>query len=131
MPTSFSGIPAPFPVGDEVYGYPPAWPAAFEPDPEALAALLERCRKVRDDFTDEWNAALEALAPQAAPSTDAFTEHADLVLLNYPGAVARPDADSTCSAARLPGFGGAEAAAPAGHRAGGCDADPGDHRWST
>ena len=47
-------------------------------------ALLERCRKVRDDFTDEWNAALEVLAPQAVPSTDAFMEHADPVLLNYP-----------------------------------------------
>ena len=35
MPTSFSGIPSALPVGDEVYGYPPAWPAAFEPDPNA------------------------------------------------------------------------------------------------
>jgi zeaxanthin glucosyltransferase len=85
------GHPSALPVGDEVYGYPPAWPAAFEPDPEALAALLERCRKVRDDFTDEWNAALEVLAPQAVPSTDAFTEHADPVLLNYPAQLHDPD----------------------------------------
>ncbi len=90
------GHPSALPVGDEVYGYPPAWPKAFEPDPDALAALLQRCRQVRDDFTDEWNAALEALAPQAIPSTDAFTEHSDLVLLNYPGAAARPGSDRPC-----------------------------------
>jgi MGT family glycosyltransferase len=78
------GHPSALPVGDEVYGYPPAWPEAFDPDPAALAALRQRCEQVRDGFTTEWNTALETLAPQANPSTDAFTEHADVVLLNYP-----------------------------------------------
>jgi zeaxanthin glucosyltransferase len=78
------GHPSALPVGDEVYGFPPAWPAVFSPDPEGLAALHQRCREVRDGFTSEWNAALEVLAPQARPSVDAFAEHADLVLLNYP-----------------------------------------------
>ena len=32
MPMSFSGTPAPLPVGDEIYGYPPALAEAFEPD---------------------------------------------------------------------------------------------------
>jgi zeaxanthin glucosyltransferase len=84
------GHPTALPVGDEVYGYPPAWPKVFDPDPEALAALLQRCREVRDGFTAEWNAALAALAPQATPSVDAFTEHADMVLLNYPASLHDP-----------------------------------------
>ncbi len=78
------GHPSALPVGDEVYGYPPAWPTVFRPDRDQLRALLERCRVVRDEFTAEWNAALKVLAPQAQPVRDAFTEHARPVLLNYP-----------------------------------------------
>jgi MGT family glycosyltransferase len=84
------GHPSALPVGTEVYGYPPAWPAAFTPDPDELAALHERCRQVRDAFTAEWNAALTELAPQLTPATDAFTEHGDQVLLNYPAALHDP-----------------------------------------
>jgi len=84
------GHPSALPVGEEVYGYPPAWPAAFDPDPDQLLALLERCRQVRDAFTAEWNAALEILDPQATPVLDAFTEHANPVLLNYPGQLHDP-----------------------------------------
>lgn len=84
------GHPTALPVGDEVYGYPPAWPKVFDPDPEALAALLQRCREVRDGFTAEWNAALATLAPQTTSSVDAFTEHADMVLLNYPASLHDP-----------------------------------------
>jgi MGT family glycosyltransferase len=85
------GHPSALPVGAEVYGYPPAWPAAFDPDPAALAALWLRCEQVRDTFTTEWNAALAILAPQANPTTDAFTEHADVVLLNYPAQLHPPE----------------------------------------
>lgn len=84
------GHPSALPVGAEVYGYPPAWPDAFTPDPDELAALLERCREVRDAFTAEWNAALAVLAPRLSPSVDAFTEHGDQVLLNYPAALHDP-----------------------------------------
>jgi MGT family glycosyltransferase len=84
------GHPTALPVGDEVYGYPPAWPSVFSPDPEDLAALHRRCREVRDGFTAEWNAALAELAPQAPASVDAFTEHAGQVLLNYPAALHDP-----------------------------------------
>ena len=84
------GHPSALPVGGEVYGYPPAWPKEFDPAPDALAVLLQRCRRVRDDFTAQWNGALKALAPQATPVTDAFTEHAELVLLNYPGQLHDP-----------------------------------------
>ena len=84
------GHPSALPVGNEVYGYPPAWPKAVDADPEALAVLLQRCRQVRDEFTAQWNHALKTLAPQATPSADAFTEHSDLVLLNYPGELHDP-----------------------------------------
>ena len=84
------GHPTALPVGDEVYGYPPAWPAALTPSEPELAALHRLCRDVRDDFTAEWNAALHVLAPGATPSTDAFAEHGDLLLLNYPAALHDP-----------------------------------------
>ncbi len=84
------GHPSALPVGQEVYGYPPAWPSAFEPDPDGLGGLLQRCRLVRDTFTADWNEALEILAPQADPTADAFTEHADPVLYNYPGQLHDP-----------------------------------------
>lgn len=84
------GHPSALPVGDEVYGYPPAWPAAFTPPEAELAALHRLCRDIRDAFTAEWNDALRVLAPGATPSVDAFAEHGDLLLLNYPAALHDP-----------------------------------------
>jgi MGT family glycosyltransferase len=84
------GHPSALPVGDEVYGYPPAWPTAFRPDPADLGPLLKRCRTVRDEFTAEWNAALKVLSPQVDPVRDAFIEHARPVLLNYPAELHDP-----------------------------------------
>lgn len=78
------GHPSALPVGDEVYGFPPAWPRAFDPSPAALVALRNLCDRVRDDFTAQWNEALHQLDPDAAPSVDAFAESGDLLLLNYP-----------------------------------------------
>ncbi|MFI5937992.1 nucleotide disphospho-sugar-binding domain-containing protein [Actinoplanes sp. NPDC051494] len=84
------GHPSALPVADEVYGYPTAWPAVFRPAETELAELHRLCRAVRDEFTTEWNTALLALAPAATPATDAFTEHGDLVLYNYPAALHDP-----------------------------------------
>ncbi|TFC93883.1 MULTISPECIES: glycosyltransferase [Cryobacterium] len=78
------GHPSALPVGDEVYGYPPEWPIAFAPAEEDLAALMSICQNVRDSFTAQWNAALRVLDPAAPPSTDAFMESGDILLLNYP-----------------------------------------------
>jgi zeaxanthin glucosyltransferase len=79
------GHPSALTVGDEVYGYPPAFPRAIVPDPVALADLHRLCVRVRDTFTAQWNRTRETLAPGAAPSLDAFAETGDVVLLNYPG----------------------------------------------
>ena len=54
------------------------------PDPEALADLRRLSEQVRDEFTAQWNAALEELTPGASPSADAFAETGDVLLLNYP-----------------------------------------------
>ena len=86
------GHPSALPVAGEVYGYPPAWPAAFSPSAEELAELRDLCDRVSDSFTREWNAALAELAPAAAPSRSAFEEHGDVLLYNYPAELAaRPD----------------------------------------
>ena len=84
------GHPTALTVGDEVYGCPPAFPRAVQPAPEELAELRRLCEQVRDDFTDQWNAALAVLAPQAPPSHDAFAETGDVLLLNYPGELHPP-----------------------------------------
>ncbi len=78
------GHPSALTVGDEVYGYPPAWPRQFAPDPAALSLLYARCAQVRGDFTTRWNATLRELEPSAPASEDAFAETGDVLLLNYP-----------------------------------------------
>ena len=84
------GHPSALPVGDEVYGFPPAWPAAFDPSADELRMLRELCYRVSESFTAEWNSALAQLAPNAPASTSAFGEHGDLLLLNYPAELSAP-----------------------------------------
>jgi UDP:flavonoid glycosyltransferase YjiC (YdhE family) len=85
------GHPSALPVGDEMYGYPPAWPAAFHPEPSELAELRALCARVSDSFTAEWNNALAELDPLAAPARDAFAGHGDVLLFNYPEELDDPD----------------------------------------
>ncbi|MGF1647142.1 MAG: nucleotide disphospho-sugar-binding domain-containing protein [Kineosporiaceae bacterium] len=84
------GHPTALPVGEEVYGLPPAWPGTFRPEGPRLAELRRLCEDVRDAFTDQWNAALTELDPGATASPDAFAEHGDLLLLNHPAELADP-----------------------------------------
>lgn len=85
------GHPSALPVAGEVYGYPPFWPAAFRPAPEELAALRALCDEVSARFTAEWNRTARALDPGARETADAFAEHGDLVLYNYPAELAEGD----------------------------------------
>ena len=85
------GHPSALTVGDEVYGYPPAWPTRLQPDPGALGALRRQCEGVRDAFTEQWNAVLATLDPGAVASNDAFAETGDVLLLNYPEELHAPD----------------------------------------
>ena len=85
------GHPSALPVLGEVYGYPPFWPAAFSPAPEELAELRALCDEVSARFTAEWNRTARTLDPAAPLTADAFGEHGDLVLYNYPAALAEGD----------------------------------------
>ena len=85
------GHPSALTVGDEVYGYPPMWPRAFRPEPRELAALRRQCEGVRDEFTDQWNAALSVLDPGARLSDDAFAETGEVLLLNSPARLHPPE----------------------------------------
>ncbi|RFA17471.1 glycosyltransferase [Subtercola boreus] len=84
------GHPSALPIGEEVYGHPPFWPAAFTPSAQELGELRTLNERIRDRFTAEWNAALAILNPDARPTTDAFAEHGDLLMLNYPEALHPP-----------------------------------------
>jgi zeaxanthin glucosyltransferase len=84
------GHPTALPVGGEVYGVPPAWPAAFDPDPDELAGLRRLAGEVTERFTGDWNAAQRALDPGLAPVADAFRVHGDVVLYSYPGSLHDP-----------------------------------------
>lgn len=85
------GHPSALPVGDELYGFPPAWPGTFAPGAEELAELRRLCSRVSENFTLEWNTALAELDPLASPSPDAFAGHGPLLLLNYPQELADPN----------------------------------------
>jgi zeaxanthin glucosyltransferase len=81
----------PLPAAGEVYGYPPAWPTAFTPEGADLDELRALCDTVSASFTTEWNSALAELNPDTTPSTNAFAEHGDLLLLNYPRELHEPE----------------------------------------
>lgn len=85
------GHPSALPVAGEVYGYPPFWPTAFDPDEAELSDLRTLCEEVSARFTAEWNRTARALRPDAPLTADAFGEHGDLVLYNYPAALADGD----------------------------------------
>ena len=85
------GHPTALPVGDERYGCPPFWPAAFDPEPERMAGLRELCDRVSERFTVQWNDAAAQLDPAATPVTDAFAVHGGTVLYNYPQQLADGD----------------------------------------
>jgi UDP:flavonoid glycosyltransferase YjiC (YdhE family) len=85
------GHPTALPIAGEVYGCPPFWPSAFTPAADELAELRALCDEVSARFTAEWNRTARALDPSAPGTADAFAEHGDLVLYNYPAQLADGD----------------------------------------
>jgi len=85
--TFVPGHPSQLPVGDEIYGYPVAWPSCLEPADAELDRLWRRCEAVRDDVTASYNHALADLAPGAVAVDDAFAAHGDDVLYNAPSSL--------------------------------------------
>ncbi|MFD1714436.1 glycosyltransferase [Amnibacterium flavum] len=97
------GHPTALPVGGEVYGYPPDWPAAFSPDTGELADLDALCRRVASGFTAEWNLAARRLGVGGRTVEDAFALHGPLVLYNYPAGLADPRREGELPAHRYLG----------------------------
>lgn len=50
-----------------------------------MEELRNLCTRVSESFTSEWNTVLAQLAPELEPSPDAFAEHGDVLVFNYPG----------------------------------------------
>jgi len=86
--TFVPGHPSQLPVGDECFGVPVSWPAAFTPDPAAMAELRERCERVVELVTDAFARVLIA-AGRPAPC-DAFRAHGHEVLYPWPSSFHDP-----------------------------------------
>jgi zeaxanthin glucosyltransferase len=63
---------------------PPALPDVFTPSAQEVADLRTLCETVSEAFTETWNSALVKLAPARTASENAFAEHGDLLVHNYP-----------------------------------------------
>lgn len=95
------GHPSQLPVGDEVYGEPPYWPAAVTPAEGDRERLRHACLRVTAAVTETFNDGLRAVSPSAAPVYDPFRTHGGRVLYAYAEALHPPERT---------------AALPAGHR---------------
>lgn len=80
--TLVPGHPSQLPVGSERYGIPAVWPSRLRPDPHDVGALERLADSVTVAFTDRWNIALAAVAPERPAVADAFRVHGDIVLYN-------------------------------------------------
>ena len=85
------GHPSALPVGDEVYGYPGAWPAAFTPDPHELVRCGCSASGCATTSPLQWNDALLRWTRPPRRARDAFTETGDVLLLNYPAELHAPE----------------------------------------
>ncbi len=88
--TFVAGHPTQLPSGDEVFGYPTAWPSCISADDAGLAGLHRLCQQVTGDVTDRYNEVLLGLSPSARPVADAFAAHGDDVLFNSPEVLTDP-----------------------------------------
>ena len=105
------GHPSALPVGDEVYGFPPAWPAAFRPDPAALAALRELCVGSAPVHRRVEHRPARARAARAAPSPRRSASTATCCSTTTPRSSLNPPIGG-CPA-RFPRVGGARRGADA------------------
>jgi MGT family glycosyltransferase len=80
--TLVPGHPSQLPVESERYGVPEIWPLQIRPDPQQLAELRSLVDRVTAVFTDRWNSALAAVAPDRTPVDDAFRVLGGRVLYN-------------------------------------------------
>lgn len=81
------GHPTALPIEGETYGVPVAWPSVIQADPVELSSLVATARGVTEAFTSAYVHALRSLRPGAPAIDDAFGQHGDLVLYDYPAAI--------------------------------------------
>lgn len=70
--TLVPGHPSQLPIGDEVYGVPPSWPAWATPDPAALDSLRDVCRSVSRQLASAATVVRASLGAGTEPVDDAF-----------------------------------------------------------
>ena len=80
------GHPTALPANGEVYGLPPAWPAALQPTRDALDDLVRLCVDSRWELHDAANALLRTL-PAACPIGDLASTPGRPTLYMYPSAL--------------------------------------------
>ena len=79
------GHPASIPEPGDLFGVPPEWPAAFDPDPEALSDLRKLASRVEHRFTRRMNAMRRRMAPERSVIDSAFRLCSpEAVIYNYP-----------------------------------------------
>ena len=113
MPTSCSGTPSARRRLTRSTAYPPRSPGGCSPRRGRARRAAGALRGVRDAFTAEWNQALAA-PRRSPPSSDAFAETGDALLLNYPGRAPRSRPDGAAPTARVPRLGRAHRGARRG-----------------
>lgn len=92
--TLVPGHPSQLPVGTERYGIPANWPRRLVPEPEDLVKLEAVVDRVTAMFTNRWNDALAAVAPELPPVADAFRVRGHRVLYNSPHELQDPGRSS-------------------------------------
>jgi MGT family glycosyltransferase len=88
--TLVPGHPSQLPVGPERYGIPSIWPQRLLPEAADLVELEAVVDRVTRLFTNRWNDALAAVAPERPPVEDAFRVHGHRVLYNSPSELQDP-----------------------------------------
>lgn len=81
--TFVPGHPSQLPVHDELYGDPPAWPAALDPGPAERARVRRACREATERIAHRFNAAVSSISGSPASYEDPFRLHGKNVLFNY------------------------------------------------
>jgi zeaxanthin glucosyltransferase len=81
--TFVPGHPSQLPIGDEVYGCPPAWPSALDPGEEGRERVRDACERVTELIAERFDAAASAIAGRPMACGDPFRLHGENVLFNY------------------------------------------------
>ena len=106
-PTSCSGIPVRCPSATRSTATRRPGRRPSRPDPRRWPPCMQRCRQVRDDFTDAMERGTGSSCPAGNSVGRCVHRARGSGAAELSGAAARPGADRVAAAACLPGLGGA------------------------